>query len=348
MTPTMDALGAFSYLCDNLPAWIDQVSELAAYTAAKHAEFTEAYKKYAPARPRRRKNSSVCSIRTDDIFPSSQNRGTSVEATQGTSITAPGAKTTQIRLIGNPRKRSADGSPSIGSGDATVDFVSIRHNVVIHYDGHTQKSLEEMVRNIGTARNNMRRGKLSQISLGGLRSRIGNQDSRKSRPAQALLDQVDGSDGDGDILSNIRSMRTRGPPPAEASSSRAPPKETVFDVVDKQLELAHCHCETAAYQFLRYGDCSAELKSVVENFRSLLTLATKEAQSLKGEQPDESSKEEVKTESVTVPPTKTAAEPHRDKPVASCNDEIEVDDASSISSVESIDIKAFRAYRLRT
>jgi hypothetical protein len=343
----MDALGAFSYMCDNLPAWIDQVSELAAYTAAKHAEFTEAYKKYAPARPRRRKNSSVCSIRTDDFVPSSQNRGTSVDATQGTSITAPRGKTSQIRVIGNPRKRSADGSPSIGSGDATVEFVSIRHNVVIHYDGHTQKSLEEMVRNIGTARNNMRRGKMAQISLGGLRSRIGNKDSRKSRLAPDLLDQVDSSDGDDDILSNIRSMRTRGPPPAEASSSRVPPKETVFDVVDKQLELAHCHCETAAYQFLRYGDCAAQLKSVVENFQSLLTLATKEAQSLKGEQPDESSKEEVK-ESVIVSPTKTAAEPHRDKPVASCNDEIEVDDASSISSVESIDIKAFRANRLRT
>ncbi|RHZ59424.1 uncharacterized protein CDV56_100465 [Aspergillus thermomutatus] len=341
----MDALGAFSYMCDNLPAWIDQISELATYTAAKHAEYTEAYKKYAPVRPRRRKNSSVCSIRTDDIFPSSPNRGTSVEATQGTSSIALRAPTSQIRLIGNPRKRSADDSPSIDSADGPAAFVSIRHNVVIHYDGHTQKSLEEMVRNIGTARNNMRRGKMSQISLGGLRSRMGNQDARKNRVAPALLDQVDGSDSD--ILSNIRSIRNRGPPPAEASSSRVPPKETVFDVVDKQLELVHSLCETAAYQFLRYGDCSAELKGVVENFRSLLELATKEAQSLKAEQPEVSLKEEVKKESVMVSPTKTIAEPQRDKPQASCTEEIEVDDASSIS-VESIDIKAFRASRLRT
>ncbi|GIJ86034.1 hypothetical protein Asppvi_004907 [Aspergillus pseudoviridinutans] len=340
----MDALGAFSYMCDNLPAWIDQISELAAYTAAKHAEYTEAYKKYAPVRPRRRKNSSVCSIRTHDIFPSSQNRGTSVETTQGTPSTAPGASISQIRWIGNPRKRNADGTPSIDSAEGIADFVSIRHNVVIHYDGHTQKSLEDMVRNIGTARNNMRRGKMSQISLGGLRSRMGNQDARKNRPAPALLDQIDGSGGD--ILSNIRSMRTRGSPPAEASSSRLPPKETVFDVVDRQLELAHSHCETAAYHFLRYGDCSTELKNVVETFRSLLELATNEAQSLKGEQPEESLKEDVKKGSVMFSPMKTAAESQCGKPLASCTDEIEVDDASA-ASVESIDIKAFRASRLR-
>jgi hypothetical protein len=173
---------------------------------------------------------------------------------------------------------------------------------------------------------------------------MGNPDARKNRLAPALLDQADSSDGD--ILNNIRSMRTRGPPPAEASSSRVPPKETVFDVVDRQLELAHSHCETAAYHFLRYGDCSAELKSVVENFRSLLELATKEAQNLKPEQPEESLKEDVKKESVTVSPTKTAAEPDGGKPPASCTDEIEVDDASAVS-VESIDIKAFRSSRLR-
>lgn len=272
----MDALGAFTYMCDNLPAWIDQVSELAAYTAAKHAEYTEAYKKYAPVRSRRRKNSSVCSIHTDDNFPLSQKRGTSVEPTQGTPSTAAEASITQIRFVGNPRKRNADGTPSINSAEETADFVSIRHNVVIHYDGHTQKSLEAMVRNIGTARNNMRRGKMSQISLGGLRPRMGKPDARRN-----LLGQADSSDAD--ILINIRSMRTRGPPPAEASSSRIPPKESVFDVVDRQLELAHSHCETAAYQFLRYGDCSAELKSVVETFRSLLELATEEARNLKAE-----------------------------------------------------------------
>lgn len=54
----------------------------------------------------------------------------------------------------------------------------------------------------------------------------------------------------------------------------------------------------------------------------------------------------MKKESVTVSPTKTAAEPEGGKPQASCTHEIEVDDASAVS-VESIDIKAFRASRLR-
>ncbi|EAW12964.1 uncharacterized protein ACLA_014010 [Aspergillus clavatus NRRL 1] len=342
MPPTMDALGAFSYMSDNLPSWIGRVSELAAHTAAKHREYTEAYKKYATVRPRRRKNSSVCSIRTEEICPSALDCGSSIEATQGTPAAGPRPLTSQIRLINNPRKRSADEDSSPDSTEESAGFVSIRHNVVIHYDGHTQKLLEEMVRNIGTARNNVRRGKMSQISLGGVRSGAFGREARVNRPPPVMPSQLESPDGE--LLAGIRSARNRGPPPGEASQQRGPLRETAFDIADKQLELLHSLCETAAYQVLRYGDCSTELAAVVEKFRILLELATREVQRLKPDVPPETNEEPEAA--LTVSTGKPNADSHSDKPHASGIEEIEVDDASSIS-MESIDIKAFRANRLR-
>jgi hypothetical protein len=54
-------------------------------------------------------------------------------------------------------------------------FVSTRHNVIIEYDGHTQKVLGEIVRDIGITRNNIRRGRMSILSQAGLRSGLLNK-----------------------------------------------------------------------------------------------------------------------------------------------------------------------------
>src|SRR5436190_14733759 len=69
---TVDSLQCFTYLTDNVPSWITKLSDLAAHTTAKRAEFTAEYSKLANMirKPRRRKNSSTHSIRPDDLRPS--------------------------------------------------------------------------------------------------------------------------------------------------------------------------------------------------------------------------------------------------------------------------------------
>lgn len=302
----MDALGAFSYLTDNTPAWIDRVTDLAAYTAAKHAEYTEAYRQYATtARPRRRrKNSSVCSIHTDDLLSSPQNPDDADDVTQ-------------------------DSNQDAAAASAGDPLVSTRHNVIIHYDGHTQKTLEDIVRNIVTARNNIRKGKMSQLPSMGFRS------SRPTMPGRGPPDAM---------LSSIRSARNRAPP--------GPQKETAFDHADKHLEVAHGLCESAAYQVLRAGDCKAELGSVEEKFRMLFDMANVEVQRLKEAQAQESPEPEAEKEETgfelppsTVPEPATTSKP-RASPTGSATGAIEVDDASSSVSIESIDLTAFRANRM--
>ncbi|KAH8425516.1 uncharacterized protein LDX57_003267 [Aspergillus melleus] len=320
----MDALGAFSHLSENLPQWITRLSELATYTAAKHAEYAEDFKKHAVVRPRRRKNSSIYSIRTDECVQ------------DGPTPAAADSKNIASRI---PRKRGTD-EASIEDDDR-YSYVSPRHNLIIQYDGHTQKSLEEMVRHIGTARNNIRRGRMSQLPLAGFSSGAGSfgRSARRNEAPRLMSSTADASEDQ--LLSNIRSARARNPP-GPSSMTNPTPKDSSFDIAEKHLEIAHSMCETAAYQVLRSGDCSSQLGSVEDKFKSLLDLANKEVKRLKAEQSNTESEDEAEAEAeelAPVEPIKT-----EDRPPA-FSGEIEVDDGSA--SVESLDLTTFRATRLR-
>lgn len=328
----MDALGAFSYLSDNLPTWITRVTDLAVHTAAKNTEYAEAYKKHATTagKPRRRrKNSSVCSIHTEDTFPSTQIPETpTTGAADQNQDPAANDYCTQNESNENSRKRRTDDDAAASFEDPTASLVSTRHNLIIHYDGHTQKILEDMVRNIVTARNNIRRGRMSQLP------RMGFRQGMPSMPGRGPPDAV---------LSSIRSARNRGPP--------GPQKETAaFDLADKQLEVAHGLCESAAYQFLRSGDCKSELSSVDEKFKMLLDMSSVEVRRLKEQErpPPEPEKEEIAMEP-QLSTSISAIEPNEKLKPASPNGAatgpIEVDDDTS-ASLESIDLKAFRANRM--
>ncbi|PYH97129.1 hypothetical protein BO71DRAFT_396393 [Aspergillus ellipticus CBS 707.79] len=334
----MDALGAFTHLSENLPNWISRLSELSSHTTAKHAEYAQAYKRHTTVRPRRRKNSSACSIRTEDLYSSAPDtepypQSSAADTQADTAVTTP--TTSQHQPNVNPRKRGAEEAASLDSCDSNP-YVSTRHNLIIHYDGHTQKTLEELVRNIGTARNNIRKGRVSQsVRPSYRRSLLGKapmmDDSSTASPM--------GPDSAEDVLFNIRRARNRKPPTPQ---SQEPSKESAFDTADKLLELVHGMCETAAYHFLRSGDCSSELTTVEARFKTLLELATAEVDRLKAEQ---SGKPAAQEES---PPTERIASitTTTGKPLLSKeDDEIEVDDGTG--SIESIDLAAFRVNRLR-
>ncbi|KAF7718019.1 Uncharacterized protein PECH_001394 [Penicillium ucsense] len=350
---SIDALGAFSHLQSNLPSWITRVSNLAAHASIKHAEYSAAYRRHATHKSRRRKNSSICSIRTTDVEPIAQRPSPMTESTD-TVAPAEHEPATPLQTAG--RKRSAEQTPSIESDDR-YDFVSTRHNVIIEYDGHIQKSLEEIVRDIGIARNHLRRGKMSMVTRRSPRFGLRHQTS---------LEGVQTAENESPLssLSFVRSTRAGSGLPSMNGSmngSAAIAKESSFDFAEKQLELAHSLCETAAYQVLRSGDCGTELDGVEEKFKILFEMAEREVKRLeeeKRQQEEEvtlelkSTQKSVEEDGPIKPLTPTAARLARlaaiaaSKPTTTAPDTIEVDDASSIS-VESIDLSAFRASRIR-
>ncbi|RAK96076.1 uncharacterized protein BO80DRAFT_429449 [Aspergillus ibericus CBS 121593] len=327
----MNALGAFTHLSENIPSWISRLAELSTHTAAKHAEYAEAYKRHVAVRPRRRKNSSICSIRPDDLrssAPDTDIQPQSSAAETRTTVTTP--NTSQHQSNVNPRKRGAEEAPSLDGSDESP-YVSTRNNLIIHYDGHTQKVLEEMVRNIGTARNNIRKGRMAQLPMAGYRNKMLDRSTGMNNLASSLSSS---DSSENDVLSSIRKARNQGPPGPRAR------EHSPFDTAEKQLELVHGMCETAAYHFLRSGDCSADLASVEGEFKNLLDLATNEVGRLKAEQQEAPAAQE---ETPITAPTATTIE--ADRQSLSKIDTIEVDDGTD--SVESIDLTAFRVNRLR-
>ncbi|KAJ5325545.1 uncharacterized protein N7506_008647 [Penicillium brevicompactum] len=337
---SMDALGAFTHMKDNLPTWIIGVSELATHTHKKHDEYCEAYRRHTTSKPRRRKNSSVCSIHTDDLVPIAQRKGPSPEPTAETAHAPDQGQRSS-------RKRSTDEASSSDTNEEYA-FVSTRHNVIIDYDGHTQKTLESIVRDIGMARNNLRRAKMAMMPRPGLRAGLLNK---------GIGMNLNMPDGTASPLSCIRSTRTTSGV-VGISGTNALRTDSPFDFADKQLELAHSLCETAAYQVLRSGDCGTELDGVEEKFKMLLEAAINEVDRLKAEKKQQE-EHELQQQNGTAdegppkpPPTPSAARLARVAAIAhkpantTTAGAIEVDDNSSYSA-ESIDLSAFRASRIR-
>ncbi|KAJ5121364.1 uncharacterized protein N7515_009325 [Penicillium bovifimosum] len=344
-TASMDALGAFTHMKDNLPAWITRVSELAAHTHKKHDEYSEAYRRHTNFKPRRRKNSSVCSIHTDDLVPIAQQKIPSPEpATLATTQDAP------ERTQRSGRKRSTEEALSIESNEEYA-FVSTRHNVIIDYDGHTQKTLEEIVRDIGVARNNLRRGQMAMMPRTGLRGGLLNKGVNLNPSVAGGLGQSSAQ------LSCLRSTRTTAGL-VGVSGTNGLRKDSPFDFADKQLELAHSLCETAAYQVLRSGDCGTELDGVEEKFKMLLEAAINEVDRITAEKKQQEEHQQQQQDGSVIEgppkplPTLSAARLARvaafaaNKPSSTTADTIEVDDNSSLSA-ESIDLSAFRSSRIR-
>jgi hypothetical protein len=338
---SMDALGAFTHMKDNLPAWILRVSDLATHTHKKHNDYAEAYRRHANFKPRRRKNSSVASIHPDDLVPIAQRKGPSPEPTAADPAHAP----EEGQRSG--RKRGTDEAPSVDSQEEYA-FVSTRYNVIIDYDGHTQRTLEAIVRDIGVARNNLRRGKMAMLPRAGLRAGLLNK---------GVGMNMELSDGQASPLSYVRSTRTTSGL-VGVSGTSAFRSDSPFDFADKQLELAHALCETAAFQVLRSGDCGTELDGVEEKFKMLLEAAINEVDRLKAEKKQQEEHEQQQQNGTAdegppkPPPTPSAARLARvaaivaNKPTTTTAGTIEVDDNSSLSA-ESIDLYAFRSSRIR-
>jgi hypothetical protein len=305
--PSMDALQFFTSIRNNVPAWITGVADLAAHTARKHAEFAEEYQQLTQTGParRRRKSCSVHSIR-----PASEWQADLQLRAESPRPDEQGSRFRRMRDLDAASIVSAEGAP----------VFRMRHNLVIYYDSHTQQELEKVVREIGTARNCIRKSKMSQMMR---------------KPSMG-----------------IEMFATRRANGEEGRTGHRSDQESAFDVTDKQLEVAQSLCEAAAHQFLRCGDCATELESIQEKFHLVVETATKEVSRLRADkEPAVHADEHTEVEGSPATPMEAITKPidalEDGKPPEPGAAAIEVDDSASESSV-SIDITAFRSSRFRS
>lgn len=274
----MDGLTSFAYLTDNLPDWIKQVDTLSKHASVRHAEFAADYKRHLEyARPKKERSMSVQSIHTANDEQLQSPRVLGEPASQSTPVpdivhVSPLEAGNRYLLAQAQRKRKLDSS--IRSGASGPQRFRSKHMVIIYYDAYLQENLEHLVKNIGGARNNLRKGKISRSLTRGLQ-----------------LPSLTGTTSDNHTVPPTLSGPQKSPtlPTDLKMALKAsvavvqPTVDTTFSDSDKHLEVAQVLCETAAHQVLRDGDCTAELQDVLGRLSSVLELAKVAVQQLEAE-----------------------------------------------------------------
>lgn len=268
----MDAVSSFVHLTDNLPSWLDQLNALAKHTAEKHAEFVEEYKRIVDQiKPKRIKSHSLQSIHSDD---DASVHLPDIDPQTGLSIPSKPDPVDVDPLVAGNRylyaqvQRKRKPTNSIRSGASGPQKFRGKNSVVIYYDAHVQEQFESMVKAIGTARNNLRKGRNALIASRGFQlPTLGRkQNGLVGTPPLDSLKYTTMSKSSPTLTGSRYILRSR---PQEPES----PEEAAFADADKSLDSLQCLYEKSAHQFLRDGDCKAELNTAAETLQSLLELA---------------------------------------------------------------------------
>lgn len=246
---------SFTFLHDNIPPWLKSLSAIADKIAIMQNEIAK-----VPVSPMKRKTVSVESIRDlDDILDAS-------------------TKPTPTRRR-NPELATV--TPSM-----SAKYRSRAMMIIVYYDGQIQKEFEQLVRNIGTGRNLLRKGKMAARAAA-----LTELDS--SSESDASDEDVD------DIKSKIQyrrraglsSMRSRPNTRSQsATTTNNSTPEALFEAADKGLEQAQALCERAAHQSLREGDCRKELDGMRKHFQQVLDSAAGEVAKHKARREQEAEK----------------------------------------------------------
>jgi hypothetical protein len=364
----MDAITSFVYLTDTLPNWIQQVKDLSTHASKKHAEYVAEYtRRLNHIRSKKEQTLSLASNQTPKNKPVEpppeileRPAESKPEPSTPDLLHMPPHEAGNKHLAQSQRKRKL--GPSIRSGASGPQRFRSKHMLVIYYDAYLQEQLDTLVKGIGGARNNLRKGKLSRSAGRGFQlpcfGRASNQGTYGTPALNGLKNPPTS------YLSVPTDLKVQ-------PTNRQPTADEAFTNADKHLEGAQSLCETAAHQVLRDGDCSVELNTVVTKLESALEIATAAVAQLREEEAEqkEQAGNQTQTDPETTPLTDTSSPPSltdssTSKLVPSLNEkmefppptlalgsgdviEIEVDDNSDQESIV-VDISKFRTARTRS
>ena len=343
----MEALPSFTFLSENLPLWISKLDQLSAQVAERRAEFTR-LSRSPPSVNRKRKTGSTESLRPNDA--TEDDNGLLKTPSQGVHIDFNPDNKHLFREVREARRKRQSGS--ILSGASGPKKYRNRLSMIIYYDSAIQEGFETLVRNIGSARNTLKKGKQHA--------------SFKARMQTLRMEEVPSASG-GKLrhpvgqIGQSQISKTRGDPLSPSSFGIE-----AFDKIDKDLEAAQSLCELGAHQFLRDGDCSDEVEGVKERFENSLRVSKEQMSLLSIEKQREMEQSDQPSTKCSRRGSATSTRQPYDVQVASEDNvrtdqgnmgetpmaidnfpavgAIEVDDESDAGSVH-IDLSAFRSAR---
>lgn len=329
----MDALASFNHLIDNLPSWLLKLDELSTQVAEQHARFLKLTHS-TEVKLARQKTGSTESLRPKEAF---ETTGDHVKVAEVTIIPLEPdepqqLQTNDILAIKQARRKRKPGSaPSAASGPQRY---RTRSMVIVYYDSDIQDAFELLVRNIATARNNLRKGKTAATF--------------KARMASLGVGSDPFTAGGRRNMFDPKMMRTTRRTNPDITADAA---TFAFDTVDQDLEKAQSACESAAHQFLRDGACAEEIQVTRESFQKCLGVAQKKAEQLreaKARETPETEDIDGKNDDGAHIDLSARVEPPKVKPMHFAGvGTIEVDDDNSEAESVHIDLPALRRGRGR-
>jgi hypothetical protein len=315
-------MSCFAQLRDDVPTWISDANQLSVHVHAKRAEFAAESSELASRRQKSNDSVSNASLRRKPLR-------------QGLK-----------RILSRESLSEAVKRRKVEDVSSIIDEPAPeKPELVISYDAHTQKVLEKLVRQIWSAKSNIRSARIAQSMRSVFKDRLRlrlpsyNHDD-DPKLVEAIQVEVDeDATFDEDTQEEFK--------PLQKMPSR---KGSPFDFIECQLDAAQNLCESGAYRFLREGNCLDELEGLVRAFEMILEASTTMTEQM--EAAERQRKEEEEPAAKAEKEQEDAPEPDMRNPLrdgAGDSDELnatvlEVDDRSDKSEV-SIDISAFRLTR---
>lgn len=249
---------SFMFLQDNIPQWLQDLTRVEQKVAAMQEEIVRVPAAMSPFAKRR----------TDSIESLRDDRVDRMRAIAEAPLSLQGAQTNPIMN----RKRK---TLSVASGSASGPSRFRRTMIITSYDGDMQKSLELLVRAVGTGRNLLRKAKMEakMNEFAALAESSEDEDEGDHDTEDAAMAKVS-------YRPHMASMRARAAARrlgGRGANGGAGAPVTLFDSTDKTLENAQGLCEKAAHLTLRDGDCRKELDVVRKTFVDVLDIVKTEA-----------------------------------------------------------------------
>ncbi|KAK5085724.1 hypothetical protein LTR05_005012 [Lithohypha guttulata] len=272
MAKSMDAISSFQHIVDSVPDWKLQLVELLAHATLKHEEFVAEYSKLLHRiKHKKEKPASIASIQSDDEqedhpVMSSELR----KSPRPSELVETKSLEVGTGLIYAQARIKRKSRTSIRSHPSVPRNILRKQMVVIYYDSHIQSELDKIVKALGAARNNLRKGKNAYTvakgcPLAGFSRRYESLDNLSHSTPSRPTPRLSKAQSDTTVLSTTDTT------------------DLAFTNTDKELEVIQSLCETAAHQMLRDGHCKTELTDARDKLDILLALAKSTLQVLEGE-----------------------------------------------------------------
>lgn len=327
MPEAMDALKGFVHLTDSIPEWLVKLDALAIQVAEQHSRFARLSQSQFTEFRLSKKHDSTESLRPAKDDPDDSSSPALLDPFDPSKKIQPTTQAGANIVVKEIKRKRKSGSADLSATSGPQRYRT-RSLVIVYYDSAIQEAFEQLVRGIAGARNNLRKG-------------------RTAASFQARLASIGMGGDEADDADPARSPKLT----VKRASRFSPPTEGPnFKKADEDLDAAQNLCEVAAHQFLRDGDCVAEIVGARKRFEECLEIAKAEVKKLQAEQAAKSELNpteealEVINQPVTIPTEKIEGPRIPTIPTFTTSDTIEVDNNSDASSVH-IDLTALRRMR---